>query len=184
MIKKKKKGVHAFLITIRDEQHIPLPGLKIGEVGSKKKFHGMDNDFIHFSDFRVSKDALLDRFTSINEKGEYQTAVKDPNRLLSLALSSFIGGRLAFARFSSENALRAITIALRYGAYRRQFALSSKGPETVLLDYRIHQYRLIPRFAEALIHFVATSSLVNSWSQENLSSDAWLDEKRESFLEK
>lgn len=50
---------------------------------------------------------------------------------------------------------KALTIAIRYAAVRRQFANSkSNGIETKLLDYPIHQRRLMPLLAQAFaMHF-------------------------------
>lgn len=53
---------------------------------------------------------------------------------------------------------KALSIAVRYAAVRRQFANSkSNGIETKLLDYPIHQRRLMPLLAQAFaMHFTGT----------------------------
>src|SRR4051812_45541097 len=49
---------------------------------------------------------------------------------------------------------KALTIALRYAAIRRQLSTSPNECETKLLDYKIHQRRLIPLLAQAFaMHF-------------------------------
>ena len=65
---------------------------------------------------------------------------------------------------SGNVAKKALTIAIRYAAVRRQFASSSadkdqvtgKPMETQLLDYTIHQHRLLPLLAQAYaMHFTS-----------------------------
>lgn len=59
---------------------------------------------------------------------------------------------------SSNTAKKALTIAVRYAAVRRQFASGPKATvETQLLDYPIHQRRLLPLVAQAVaIGFTAS----------------------------
>ena len=60
----KPRGVHLFVFPIRDrESHLPLPGITIGDCGSKKGYQGMDNGFMSFRNYRVPRSALLDRFS-------------------------------------------------------------------------------------------------------------------------
>jgi acyl-CoA oxidase len=48
---------------------------------------------------------------------------------------------------SANTSQKALTIAIRYGAIRRQFASEGNTMETKLLDYPIHQHRLMPLLA-------------------------------------
>lgn len=45
---------------------------------------------------------------------------------------------------------KALTIALRYAAVRRQFKVGHKEFESQILDYPIHQRRLLPLLAQAV----------------------------------
>ena len=45
-----------------------------------------------------------------------------------------------------------MTIALRYAVIRRQFGGNANAQETKLLDYVIHQHRLMPLLAQAVIN--------------------------------
>jgi acyl-CoA oxidase len=55
---------------------------------------------------------------------------------------------------------KALTIAIRYAAIRRQFGVKENGLETKILDYPIHQYRLMPLLAQAFaMHFTGVEVL-------------------------
>jgi acyl-CoA oxidase len=51
---------------------------------------------------------------------------------------------------SGDIAKKAMTIAIRYAAIRRQFGAKNGDPETKILDYIIHQHRLMPLLAETV----------------------------------
>ena len=51
---------------------------------------------------------------------------------------------------SGNVAKKALTVAIRYAAIRRQFGSKPTEPETKILDYVIHQYRLMPLLAQAV----------------------------------
>ena len=163
IIKKKKYGIHAFLIPIRDEVNKPFPGLRIGELSTKKGHHGLDTGYVQLREYYVDKDCLLNRYCSINDNGEYSTKLDPKTGHMSIIQSIMIGARIALSNSSANSGLRAASIALRYGAVRRQFKASPGSDEAVLLDYTNHQYRLIPGFCENLIHMIGTSKLSQDW---------------------
>jgi acyl-CoA oxidase len=70
-------------------------------------------------------------------------------------------GRAAMVVDSGNVAKKALTIAVRYAAVRRQFATkANQGVETKLLDYPIHQRRLMPLLAQAFaMHFTGTEMM-------------------------
>lgn len=73
--------------------------------------------------------------------------------LAQLAFGALIGGRVSMITDSGNIAKKALTIAIRYAAVRRQFG-NTDGVETKLLDYVIHQRRLMPLLAQAFaMHF-------------------------------
>lgn len=66
-------------------------------------------------------------------------------------------GRVAMVVDSANTAKKALTIGIRYAAVRRQFAPTNSDIETKLLDYPIHQRRLMPLLAQAFaMHFTGS----------------------------
>lgn len=47
-------GPHAFVMQIRDlATHLPLPGIKVGDIGTKFGYNGVDNGFLMFDHVRI-----------------------------------------------------------------------------------------------------------------------------------
>lgn len=64
MVNGKSQGPHVFAVRLRNKKdHLPVPGIKVGDCGKKFGNHAMDNGFIIFDNHRVPRDALLDKFT-------------------------------------------------------------------------------------------------------------------------
>lgn len=53
-------GIHPFIVQLRDEDtHLPLPGIKIGEIGSKLGMNGTNNGYLGFDQFRIPRTNML-----------------------------------------------------------------------------------------------------------------------------
>ncbi len=139
-------GVHAFLVPIRDARGQALPGVTIEDCGRKLGLEGVDNGRLTFQRVRVPRENLLDRFGAVSADGEYSSPIPSPGKRFFTMLGTLVGGRVAVACAGVSVAKSALTIAVRYALRRRQFGPEG-GPEIVLLDYRSHQHRLLPRLA-------------------------------------
>jgi acyl-CoA oxidase len=63
-------GPHAFLVPIRDKtNHMPLPGVTLGDCGKKQGLDGIDNGFMIFDNVRIPRENLLNRFSNVNDQG-------------------------------------------------------------------------------------------------------------------
>lgn len=65
------------------------------------------------------------------------TAVKDPNKRHGAALGSLSGGRVNIAIIVEAYATKALAIAIRYAAVRKQFGPNEKE-EVPILEYQSH----------------------------------------------
>ena len=146
-------GVHAFLVPIRDDAGHPMPGVRIADCGDKMGLNGVDNGRLWFDKVRVPRENLLDRFAQVAADGTYTSPIPSEGRRFFTMLATLVGGRIAVASGALSAAKSGLTIAVRYGARRRQFG-PKDGPETLLLDYRTHRRRLLPRLATTYgLHF-------------------------------
>ncbi len=146
-------GVHAFLVPIRDASGQTLPGVRIQDNGRKLGLNGVDNGRLWFDGVRVPRQALLDRFASVDAEGIYSSPIASPNKRFFTMLGTLVGGRVSVACGALTASKTALRIAVGYGEARRQFG-DEDLPEIKLLDYQTHQRRLLPRLAKTYaLHF-------------------------------
>jgi len=132
-------GVQPYIIQIRDlETHEPLPGIEIGDIGTKLGYNSVDNGYLYIKNLKVPRNALLTKFTKITKEGDFE--LKSDPRLLYQIMSQT---RLTIIFGCAYNLLRAGIVATRYAICRRQFA-NQRGTkeERKLLDYQVHMENL------------------------------------------
>jgi acyl-CoA oxidase len=146
-------GVHALLVPLRDERGEPLEGVRIEDCGAKLGLDGVDNGRIWFDHVRVPREALLDRYGQVSADGVYTSPIENPTKRFFTMLGTLIQGRVSVGGASISAAKVAETIAVHHALRRRQFGAPGE-PEVVLMDYRIHQRRLLIPLAETYaLHF-------------------------------
>ena len=156
-------GVHAFLVRLRDEHGNIAPGVRIEDCGPKQGLNGVDNGRIWFEGVRVGPDALLDRFARITPDGEYESPIPSAGRRFFTMLGTLVAGRISIAAASHTVAKKALAIALRYAAGRRQFGPAG-GTEVPILDYLALQRELLPRLATSVATTFALRDLVRRFA--------------------
>lgn len=146
-------GVNAFVVPLRDTNGNTLNGVTIGDCGHKMGLNGVDNGTISFDQVVIPKENMLDRFASVNNKGEFESPIPSDNRRFFTMLGTLVGGRIGIPRSALAAAKSGLTIAIRYSDQRRQFGPEG-GSEVPILNYRMHQRRLIPPLAKTYaVHF-------------------------------
>jgi acyl-CoA oxidase len=147
-------GVHVLVVPLRDERGELCEGIRIEDSGEKMGLNGVDNGSIWFDRVRVPREALLNRYADVNDRGEYTSPIENPNRRFFTMLGSLVQGRVCISGASISAAKSALTIATRYGLRRRQFGPPDQDEEVPILDYRTHQRRLMPLLAKTYaLHF-------------------------------
>ncbi|MGQ7944398.1 acyl-CoA dehydrogenase family protein [Flavobacterium sp. WC2509] len=146
-------GVNAFIVPLRDENGVVLKGITIGDCGHKMGLNGVDNGTIRFDEVVIPKENMLDRFASVNDKGEFESPIPSDNRRFFTMLGTLVGGRIGIPRSALAAAKSGLTIAIKYSDQRRQFGPEG-GSEVSILNYRMHQRRLlIPLAKTYAVHF-------------------------------
>ncbi|MFI5659905.1 acyl-CoA dehydrogenase [Streptomyces sp. NPDC051684] len=149
----KKEGVHAFVVPIRVDGR-PAPGVRIEDAGRKMGLNGVDNGRLWFDGVRVPREALLNRFADVTPDGVYQSPIENPGRRFFTMLGTLVQGRVSVGGGAINAAKVALTIATKYAVRRRQFEAAADGEEQLLLDYGMHQRRLLPLLARTYaLHF-------------------------------
>ena len=135
------------LVPIRSSDGSVCPGVTVEDCGRKGGLNGVDNGRLAFTDVRVPRDALLNRYGDVAADGTYTTPIASTNARFFTMLGTLIQGRISVAGGAGSAAQAALAIAIRYGERRRQFVAPGSDEEVVLLDYRSHQRRLLPLLA-------------------------------------
>jgi acyl-CoA oxidase len=149
-----KRGVHCILVPLRDKRGKVCDGIRIEDCGHKLGLNGVDNGRIWFDDVRVPRENLLDRYAQVSEDGTYFSPIENEDRRFFTMLGTLIQGRISVGGASISATKGALTIAVRHADKRRQFGPPDSEEEMPLLDYRVHQRRLLPALARTYaLHF-------------------------------
>lgn len=158
-------GIHMFLIELRDRAtHNLIPGVTLGDCGDKMGLHGVDNGFIAFRGLRVSRDALLNRITNVDEHGNVKSIFDSKSQRFAVQLSALSDGRVKVGTVSCLVSLKAVCIALRFATVRRQFG-EERYKEIPIIEYPSIRNRLFPMLATAIIPIFAARKINNLWYQ-------------------
>jgi acyl-CoA oxidase len=145
----KDHGVHGFIVQLRSlDDHSPLPGITVGDIGMKfgnGAYNSMDNGFLMFDHFRIPRDQMLMRLSKVTREGKY--VASDVPRQLVYGTMVYV--RQSIVSNASTALARAVCIATRYSAVRRQFGSHDGGIETQVINYKTQQNRLFPLLASA-----------------------------------
>jgi acyl-CoA oxidase len=151
LIDGKEYGLNVFVVQIRDENHMPLQGIRLGDLGNKVGDNSNDTGFMILENVRIPRDAMLSKYRAVNKEGKYVDVQKaDPKvhyTTMMTTRASMVG--TAAARLS-----QACTIAVRYSCVREQGFSDTKtstyqAPERQIIDHKIQQYRLLKQLAHA-----------------------------------
>ena len=147
------QGVHAFVVPLRRDGAV-LPGIRIEDCGQKMGLNGVDNGRIWFDRVRIPRANLLNRFADVSADGTYASAIENPDRRFFTMLGTLVQGRVSVGGAAINASKVALAIATTYAARRRQFEATAPPQEDLLLDYGLHQRRLLPLLARTYaLHF-------------------------------
>jgi len=148
----KEYGVDVFVLQIRDENHLPLPGIRLGDLGNKMGDNANDTGFMILENVRIPRTHMLSKYRTVNEQGKYVDVQKaDPK----VHYTTMMTTRSQMVNTAAGRLAMACTIAIRYACVREQGFASNKqnishlSPERQTIDYTITQYRLFKQLAHA-----------------------------------
>jgi len=156
-------GVHCFYVPIRDEAGNFLPAIGGEDDGLKGGLNGIDNGRLHFTNVRVPRTNLLNRYGNVAADGSYSSPIPSPGRRFFTMLGTLVQGRVSLDGAATSASKIGLQIAVTYGNQRRQFNSTSDTEETTLLDYQRHQRRLITRLARTYASSFAHDGLLDKF---------------------
>jgi acyl-CoA oxidase len=158
----KDHGFNAFMVQIRDENHKPLPGVEVGDLGPKIGDNHMDAGYLYLKNVRIPRTNMLAKFQQLSRDGTFTKI--NPN-LAKIAYVTMMRARVHLVRGAGGRLAAALCIALRYNAFRKQGFIDSKkgieGGERVILDYTVQQARMFPQLAASFTILFAANSLLD-----------------------
>ncbi len=153
-------GVHCLVVPVRDEDGNDLPGVTTSDCQYKGGLPGVDNGRIMFDQVRVPRENLLNKYADVAPDGGYSSPIENPNRRFFTMLGTLIRGRVTVGGSAAAAGRVALDIAVRYGLQRRQFSAPDDEGEVVIMDYLVHQRRLLPLVARSYALQFAQNELV------------------------
>lgn len=171
-------GVHCVLVPIRDEDGNDMPGVTTSDCDYKGGLPGVDNGRIVFDNVRVPRENLLNRYGDVAEDGTYTSPIDNPNRRFFTMLGTLIRGRVTVGGSGAAAARVALDIATRYALQRRQFS-APDGGEVVIMEYLVHQRRLLPLIARSYALQFAQNELVAKCHELQSTEHPDAEEQRE-----
>jgi acyl-CoA oxidase len=161
-IEGENRGVQAFIVPLRSlEDHSPLPGIEMGDIGPKVGFNSLDNGYAVFHNVRIPRRNMLMRYAKVLPDG---TFIKPKSSKLVYLTMTQIRAYLVLKLGLALGA--ATTITTHFSAVRVQgrkvgasdLALTS---ETPVLDYQNQQHALLPWVALSYAANFAGRSMVD-----------------------
>jgi acyl-CoA oxidase len=154
-------SVHCLVVPIRDDEGNDLPGVTTSDCHYKGGLPGVDNGRIQFDHVRVPRENLLNKYADVAEDGTYSSPIENPGRRFFTMLGTLVRGRVTVGGSAAAAARVALDIATRYALERRQFtAPGDDDNEVLLMDYLVHQRRLLPLIARSYALQFAQNELV------------------------
>ncbi|KAL4713952.1 hypothetical protein ACJJTC_015606 [Scirpophaga incertulas] len=157
-------GVHAFIVQLRDEEtHKPLPGIILGDMGVKMGLQPVNNGFLAFNNVKIPRIHMLMKHAQVLEDGTY---IRGSNNKMMYAAMLFV--RVLIVADMGNYLSKAVTIATRYSAVRRQTSVKEGGQELQILDYATQQHKLFIGIATCYVFRIVAN---RHWSNFNEVTD-------------
>ena len=145
-------GVFPFMVQLRSlEDHLPMPGVTLGTSGPTMGLYANEHGRCRFDHVRIPRDQFCARHNQVTAEGEFIPA---PNRKVSYF--TMVQTRVGFVTTAGAQLAKALTIAIRYSAVRRQGFPAEGVSEPVVLDYQMQQHIMFTLLSQAFaLHFTA-----------------------------
>ncbi|XP_048740597.2 peroxisomal acyl-coenzyme A oxidase 1-like isoform X2 [Ostrea edulis] len=157
----KKYGMHPFLTQLRSlEDHKPLPGIGVGDIGPKLSMNHVDNGYLILNNVRIPRENMLMKNAQVSREGQFTSRGPSKGNYSAMILV-----RVEIVLWCFISLSNASTIAVRYSAIRRQSKLDSSQEESKILDYQTQQYKVFPCLATSYALFFISKTLRNRYTR-------------------
>ncbi|TMW65697.1 hypothetical protein Poli38472_008339 [Pythium oligandrum] len=153
----KNVGIQAFLVQLRSlENHQPLAGIEVGDIGPKVGFNAVDNGYCAFHNVRIPRDQMMMRYAKVLPDGTYIQPKSD-----KLVYLTMVQVRAYLLVRMSQMLGMAATITTRFSAARVQGRTPDGKGEFQVLDYQNQQNGVFPNIAVSYAINFAGRNMIN-----------------------
>ncbi|XP_001361780.1 probable peroxisomal acyl-coenzyme A oxidase 1 [Drosophila pseudoobscura] len=154
------RGLAPFIVQLRhSDTHEPLPGIDIGDIGTKLGMKSVNNGYLGLKNVRVPLNNMLMKNQQVLPDGTY---VAPKNSVLTYGTMMFV--RCALIRDTAQSLAKASTIATRYSAVRRQSPIDPNQPEPQIMDHTTQQLKLFPQIAKSIVFKTTGDGIWNMYN--------------------
>ena len=145
----KSMGIHSFIIQIRDENHKPLNGIELGEIGPKIGDNSTESGFMRLSNIRIPREWMLMKNQKVTNTGKYIKYSKDKSSD-KIQYTTMLTIRTALVIGAGYKLAQGVCIASRYSCIRHQgFIDENEKKELQIIDYQVQSYRILKQLSIA-----------------------------------
>jgi len=172
IIEGKEYGVHVFMVQLRDEGFRPMPGVEVGDLGSKVGEQCIDIGYLRLKQVRVPRSCMLAKRQRVSKDGKYKKLNEGAKEGSDkMAYLTMMGARVTLMGSAASCLAKASTVAVRYAAVRKQGfkdttpGISHRSEEFSILDYKMTQYRLLKQLS-----FAFASRFTYNWLTDRMNA--------------
>jgi acyl-CoA oxidase len=166
MVHGKCHGVHGVVARIRTVNMVPMTGVTLSDMGGKQGCNGVDNAKIVFSNLRVPRENLLDRYSQLTREGEFSCSIEKVHLRFLTVADQLVSGRLCLASFGLGGMKVSLSAAVRYSSTRKQFSPATDEPDVPILKYLSQQRALLPAIASTYAYQAALDYAKQRYSKQ------------------
>ncbi|KAK7102852.1 peroxisomal acyl-coenzyme A oxidase 1-like [Littorina saxatilis] len=154
-------GLQPFLVPLRSlDDHTPLPGITVGDIGPKMALNSIDNGFLIMKNVRIPRENMFMKNAEVTREGQLMMRGVDKANYATMILV-----RVKIVHWAYEGLSDGATTVIRYSAVRRQSSLKPGEKEEQVLNYQSQQYKILPALASAYAFLMAYHCLHRHYSR-------------------
>jgi len=166
----KKEGIHTFVVRLRNDDGSLRKGVFIEDMGEKLALNGVDNAKIAFNQVRTPREAILNRYSDVDENGVFTSTIpKMRERFLRVA-DRLLSGRLCIAGLCMGGTKIVSCTGLRYAKARLVLGPDGKSTSPIL-EFQLFQNAVYPLIARTICLHIAFNIIKELYSKDIFTTD-------------